>query len=859
MPVTVSGANQTANFAAAAAAQTWSISGTINQTSGGSVSGTTVTLSGAASATTTVNSSGSYSFTGLANGPYTVTPSNAGYSFTPAGTAVTISGANQTANFTAASAQTWTISGIVSPTAGGSGATVTLSGAASATTTANSSGSYSFTGLANGAYTVTPSNAGYSFTPASTAVTISGASQTANFAAASAKTWTISGTISPTAGGSGATVTLSGAASATTTANSSGSYSFTGLANGAYTVTPTNAGYSFTPVNMAVTVSGASQTANFTAAAAKIWTISGSISPAAGGSGATVTLSGTASAATTANSSGSYSFTGLPNGAYTVTPSNTGYNFTPVSTAVTIGGANQTANFTAASAQTTTTPTVDVQVSTNQSTASSTVVSPAFSTAAGNELLLALVSGGAGIQISNTTVKSVSGAGLTWVLVVRQNGQRGTAEIWRAFTSQALSNVAVTATLSGSVTSSMTVMSFTGVDTAGANGSGAIGAVGGGAAYSGAPTATLSTTGNNSLVIGVGTDSRNAIARTPGTGQSLVYQDLNQNRETYWVQTQASLTALSGTKVTISDSAPKTDPYDLAIAELLAVPALGGALKGPPILPAPLTLGIARPRQTALSLSNTASHVAGDVCTPGGLATLTGADFTVQGPEKATAYPLPTRLAGVRVKVNGLPAPLILASDSQVNFQCPQLARGAALTVALETENGVSISPIQTTMQPAAPGIFTLDATQDATLTSAPHADPHADPQGAILITGTNLIAMPTVKATPSRAVRQSESLTIYATGLDEVAGSVPPGTQAPLDRPIPATNKISVVIGGLEVKPTFVGLAPGAAGVFQVDAQLPSGVLAGPSVPLYIKVTLSDGTVVESNQATVAIDARKN
>ncbi|PYU09127.1 MAG: hypothetical protein DMG37_24295, partial [Acidobacteria bacterium] len=42
---------------------------------------------------------------------------------------------------------------------------------------------------------------------------------------------TISGTITPTQGGSAATVTLSGTASATTTTNSSGAYTFTGLAN----------------------------------------------------------------------------------------------------------------------------------------------------------------------------------------------------------------------------------------------------------------------------------------------------------------------------------------------------------------------------------------------------------------------------------------------------------------------------------------------------------------------------------------------------------------------------------------------------------------------------------------------------
>ncbi len=88
-----------------------------------------------------------------------------------------------------------------------------------------------------------------------------------NFTAtAQTNTYSISGTITPTAGGSGATVTLSGPAAATTTTNTSGNYTFTGLANGTYTVTPSNTGYTFTPANQSVTVNGANQTGvNFTA------------------------------------------------------------------------------------------------------------------------------------------------------------------------------------------------------------------------------------------------------------------------------------------------------------------------------------------------------------------------------------------------------------------------------------------------------------------------------------------------------------------------------------------------------------------------------------------------------------------
>lgn len=246
---------------------------------------------------------------------------------------------------------TYTVSGTISPTAGGSGATVTLSGTGSATTTANSSGVYSFTGLANGTYTVTPSHSGYTFSPASQNTTVNGANITGlDFTAtAQTNTYSISGTISPTAGGSGATVTLSGAATATTTANSSGAYTFTGLANGTYAITPSHTGYTFSPTSQNATVNGANVTGiNFTATAQATYSISGTITPTAGGSGASVALTGPAAANTTTNSSGSYTFSGLANGTFTVTPSNSGYSFTPANQSVTISGANKAGvNFTA--------------------------------------------------------------------------------------------------------------------------------------------------------------------------------------------------------------------------------------------------------------------------------------------------------------------------------------------------------------------------------------------------------------------------------------------------------------------------------------------------------------------------------
>src|SRR5882762_6614287 len=211
---------------------------------------------------------------------------------------------------------------------------------------------------------------------------------------------------------------------------------------------------------------------------------------------------------------------------------------------------------------------IDATASRDAASSSTTVSTLSFSTTSANELLLAFVSAD-NVSSPNTTVTNIAGAGLTWVLVQRTNAQAGTAEIWRAFASSVLPNVTVTATLSQRVLSSITVMSFTGVDTSGANGAGAIGAIGTGNARTGVPAASLVTTRAGSLVLGVGNDWDNAIARTVGTGQVLVHQDLASVGDTYWVQRQVSPTASSGTSVTINDSAPTGDRYNLSIVEVL--------------------------------------------------------------------------------------------------------------------------------------------------------------------------------------------------------------------------------------------------------------------------------------------------
>jgi hypothetical protein len=135
--------------------------------------------------------------------------------------------------------------------------------------------------------------------------------------AAGTATFTISGN----AGVAGATLTYTGGS---TSADGSGNYLLTVPSGWSGTVTPSMAGYTFTPVNRTYTNVISNQTAqNYTATAISTFTISGN----AGVAGATLTYTG---GSTSADGSGNYLLT-VPSGwSGTVMPSKAGYTFTPV-------------------------------------------------------------------------------------------------------------------------------------------------------------------------------------------------------------------------------------------------------------------------------------------------------------------------------------------------------------------------------------------------------------------------------------------------------------------------------------------------------------------------------------------------
>lgn len=195
-------------------------------------------------------------------------------------------------------------------------------------------------------------------------------------------------------------------------------------------------------------------------------------------------------------------------------------------------------------------------------TGTGTVATAPFSTP-GPRLLVALTSSDGPAAKQTTTV---TGGGLTWSLVKRANTKGGTAEIWTATATAALSSVTVTSTPSSAgFDQALTVLAFTG-----ASGIGASATAG---KLTGAPSVSLTTTRPGSWVFGVGEDYSHAIARTPAPGQSIISQWVDPGPgETFWVQDLNTVTPNSGTSVTLADTAPTKDIWNMAAAEVLPAP-----------------------------------------------------------------------------------------------------------------------------------------------------------------------------------------------------------------------------------------------------------------------------------------------
>lgn len=210
---------------------------------------------------------------------------------------------------------------------------------------------------------------------------------------------------------------------------------------------------------------------------------------------------------------------------------------------------------------------------------------------------------------------------------------------------------------------------------------------------------------------------------------------------------------------------------------------------------------------------NGASFASATPVAPGSLVTIFGSKLA-DGQAFASELPLPTNLGGSSIALAGRQAPLLFASDGQVNAVIPYgTAVNAQQQLLVLHGSRVSI-PQSVTLSAVAPGIFTADGSGKG--------------QGTVFIgNGTTL-------ANASHPAHSGNVVVIFCTGLGEVTPAVPTGSPAPSAPPAKVVNDVKVSIGGVDAPVQFAGLTPGLVGVYQVNAVVPS-VAAGNQVPVVI------------------------
>lgn len=206
---------------------------------------------------------------------------------------------------------------------------------------------------------------------------------------------------------------------------------------------------------------------------------------------------------------------------------------------------------------------IDKQVVTHQATAAASISATALTTTQPGTLLVAFITSD-GSTTTKQTFTSVTGGGLTWSLRQRSNTQYGTSEIWQTVAPSVLTNVVIRANRGGGAyPGSIVVTAFTGASTA-SNGA-TVAATG----ATGAPSATLSPTKAGSWVWATGNDWDKALARTVGTAQTKVDEYLASAGDTFWVQRQTTAGSTGLSPVTINDTAPTGDRWNLALIEIV--------------------------------------------------------------------------------------------------------------------------------------------------------------------------------------------------------------------------------------------------------------------------------------------------
>jgi uncharacterized protein (TIGR03437 family) len=230
------------------------------------------------------------------------------------------------------------------------------------------------------------------------------------------------------------------------------------------------------------------------------------------------------------------------------------------------------------------------------------------------------------------------------------------------------------------------------------------------------------------------------------------------------------------------------------------------------------------------AITNAASEIPAAL-SPGEIVTIHGANLGPMmpaGPMIDAKGQLSTIVAGASALIGGYPAPILYASQTQINAVVPyEVAGQRAITV--QTLNMLKPTAQWTVPSTAsAPGIFTADGTGLG--------------GGAVLNADSTLNS-------PSNPAAQGTTIQIFATGEGLTN---PPGKTGSVatDQHQPVLP-VGVMIGGVPAQIVYEGSAPTEIeGLFQINAVVPNGITPGNSVPILLTV----GQAQSQTGVTIAV-----
>jgi uncharacterized protein (TIGR03437 family) len=223
---------------------------------------------------------------------------------------------------------------------------------------------------------------------------------------------------------------------------------------------------------------------------------------------------------------------------------------------------------------------------------------------------------------------------------------------------------------------------------------------------------------------------------------------------------------------------------------------------------------------SALAVSNAASGKAGGVA-PGSLISVYGSGLATST-ATAGSFPIPTALGGAAVTIGGIAAPILYASPTQLNVQIPFDVPAGTATVSVSV-NGKAAGTGSIAIQASAPGLFVQQQGNAAVINQDGQVN------------------------SPSQPAATGSVIAAYVTGLGAATPPVGTGVAAPKDNLSIVTGDVSATIGSTPASVQFAGLAPGFAGLYQVNIQVPQ--MSPGQYPLQISVN-----GIASNAAPVSV-----